>query len=171
MIQIQVTMKTIDSEQQNKFEILRRNINDLFLYIYKMNQQVIFNAKKTTNEALFERNNLIFTEFHNSDLQEPLRSKQSTNKEDKRKSLNFNDHLMIQRGGGLGHSLNKNPLTNYNISDNTGSNHNLSSFESIGKDYFSQNEKTQQPPKLDKSLPSNIYHNFSISDRNGYWWR
>ena len=49
-----------------------------------MNQEVIFNNNNNTSNIQFQRNNLIFSQFHNNNLIESFRAKQSTTKEDKR---------------------------------------------------------------------------------------
>ena len=125
-----------------------------------MNQEVIFNNNNNTPNIQFERNNLIFSQFHNNNLIESFRSKQSTTKEDKRSSVNFNQHLMIQRSS-LGHNF-----TN-------GQPQNIENEIIQPRDYSKQDNNEIIVPKLDKSLPPNIYHNFSASNRktkreNGY---
>jgi len=122
-----------------------------------MNQQVIFNDNKKPNNSLFDRHNLIFNEFHKSTLLESFRSKPSITKEDRKQTLNFNDHLMKQRDG-LGHNFTNNNINNF--SQNYTNNCSLLDGEKKEK------PKLVGVVNIDNSLPPNIYHNFSVSDRD-----
>ena len=146
-----------------------------------MEKQVIFNNNKGSNKVSFERNDLIFSQFHNNNLIESFRSKPSVTRRDLKETFNFNQHMLKQRDG-LGHNYNNKPINTSISPDNYGNlesnysnlGNNYSNFENNSNNYLDKRMLTDknEKPKLvgivnvDNRLPPNIYHNFSVSDRN-----